>query len=207
VRFARALPYRLHVNCQVQTAQSQIAFTFANSGQQGAHFYLYLTNRTDGPWGYTVEAGKSLEETFSVAQTNGQYAFSVHGPNGFFRSMAGTLAQPNGAGESASSAQPEVKAFYDVANGNIFLVFENTGSVAVTLTVTDNAYGAAARSVNLPPTSALEGSWNLGASHHWYDLSVTSSSDPTFLRRLAGHVEVGRTSISDPAAVAPVSAF
>jgi len=48
-------------------------------------------------------------------------------------------------------------------------------------------------------------SWVLAASHHWYDLSVTSNDDPTFLRRLAGHVENGRPSISDPAAVAPVT--
>ncbi|MFB9840222.1 phospholipase domain-containing protein [Actinoallomurus acaciae] len=36
-------------------------------------------------------------------------------------------------------------------------------------------------------------------SHGWYDLTVTSDQDRTFLRRLAGHVETGRPSASDPA--------
>lgn len=43
----------------------------------------------------------------------------------------------------------------------------------------------------------------LASSHHWYDLTVSSQDDASFARRLAGHVENGRPSISDPAAVAP----
>ena len=31
------------------------------------------------------------------------------------------------------------------------------------------------------------------------DMSVTAAGDPGYLRRLAGHVETGRPSISDPA--------
>jgi phospholipase C len=33
---------------------------------------------------------------------------------------------------------------------------------------------------------------------------VTSNDDESFSRRVAGHVENGRPSISDPAAIAPV---
>jgi phospholipase C len=36
-------------------------------------------------------------------------------------------------------------------------------------------------------------------SHCWYDLSVVCEQDGTFLRRLAGHIETGRPSTSDPA--------
>jgi phospholipase C len=36
-------------------------------------------------------------------------------------------------------------------------------------------------------------------SDGWYDLSVVSDGDGTFLRRLAGHVETGRTTMTDPA--------
>jgi phospholipase C len=207
VRFARALPYQLHASCTVQSAQNQLAITFANVGQQGAHFYVYSTNRTDGPWGYTVEAGKALGATFNIALTNGQYAFSVHGPNGFFRAMAGTVSQANSALQAKNGAQPEVSTFYDVANGNIFLVFENNGSATANLTITDSAYGASARQVTVPAGGALEERWNLAESHHWYDLIVTDNDDATFLRRLAGHIEIGRTSISDPAAVAPISSL
>jgi phospholipase C len=33
----------------------------------------------------------------------------------------------------------------------------------------------------------------------WYDLIITVTGDPTFNYRLAGHVETGDDSISDPA--------
>jgi phospholipase C len=39
-------------------------------------------------------------------------------------------------------------------------------------------------------------------SNGWYDLAVTSDHDHAFLRRLAGHVETGRPSTSDPAIAA-----
>jgi phospholipase C len=40
---------------------------------------------------------------------------------------------------------------------------------------------------------------DLRASYGWYDLSITIDSDSTFKRRLAGHVETGKSSMSDPA--------
>ena len=32
----------------------------------------------------------------------------------------------------------------------------------------------------------------------WYDMSVTVAAESGYLRRLAGHVETGRPSITDP---------
>jgi phospholipase C len=40
---------------------------------------------------------------------------------------------------------------------------------------------------------------DLRAAYGWYDLTVTVNTDATFVRRLAGHVETGRSSMSDPA--------
>ncbi|MGH8302591.1 MAG: hypothetical protein ACRET5_14090, partial [Steroidobacteraceae bacterium] len=42
---------------------------------------------------------------------------------------------------------------------------------------------------------------DLRASHHWYDLAVSVDRHRW---RLAGHVETGRESYSDPASGAPV---
>ncbi|UXU89508.1 hypothetical protein [Burkholderia sp. S-53] len=44
------------------------------------------------------------------------------------------------------------------------------------------------------------------ASRQWYDVTVSDGANGTFSRRFAGHVENGRPSYSDPAAVQPVSA-
>jgi len=124
----------------------------------------------------------------------------VYGPNGFFREIKGHAAQ-------GAASQAETKVFYDVANGNLYLVCTNGGSASASLTVVDNAYGAASRAITVPAGASSEGLWILAASHHWYDLSVTDNNDSTFLRRAAGHIEVGRTSITDPAAVAPMMAL
>jgi phospholipase C len=209
IRFARALPYELHVNGRVDAKQNSFVLEFGNTGDQGAHFYVYSTNRTDGPWRYTVEANRSLKETFDLTSTSGVYAFTVYGPNGFVRQFAGTAAaqaQEQGNRRHDRSSLPEVKTHYDVANGNVFLRFTNHGDSFARLSVVDNAYGAHPRPVIVPPGGQIEEPWILAASHHWYDLTVTSNDDDAFVRRLAGHVENGRPRISDPAAVAPVTA-
>ena len=192
-------------------ASGESTLSIGNTGDQGAHFYLYSTDRTDGPWRYTVEAGKSLNETFDLTVTNGVYTFEVFGPNGFVRKFAGNTqqataqnAQIAGGYGNNKRAEPEVKVQYDVANGNVFLKFSNKGGGIARLTVTDNAYGARARPVLVPAGAHIEEAWVLASSHHWYDLTVTSNDDASFSRRVAGHVENGRPSISDPAAVAPV---
>lgn len=218
VRYARALPYELHVNAHVDATKNALSITLANKGRQGAHFYVYGTNRSDGPWRYTVEAGKSLDDTWDLSVTNGVYAFEVYGPNGFVRRFSGTIGTIGTAGATAAATaqhgghagksgtpHPEVAAHYDVANGNLFLTFTNTGGGIARLTVTDNAYGARERLLVVPAGARIDEPWVLAASHHWYDLTVTSRDDTTFARRYAGHVENDKPSISDPAAIAPVT--
>jgi phospholipase C len=204
-RFARALPYELYVQSSLDAGNKTFTLHFANTGSQGAHFYVYSSNRTDGPWRYTVEAGKTLRDSFDINRTAGIYAFTVFGPNGFVREFAGSLTPPGSGSVSNPPAVPELAVQYDVANGNVSLQFTNRGRGIARLSVVDNAYGAQPRPVVVPSLGSMQASWVLAASHHWYDLSVTSNDDPTFLRRLAGHVENGRPSISDPAAVAPVT--
>jgi phospholipase C len=204
-RFARALPYELHVNAHVDVSKNELLMDFASAGGQGAHFWVYSTNRTDGPWRYTVENNKSLKETFDLTETSGAYQFIVYGPNGFVREFTGTTAQPATKGRGPKPALPEIKTSYDVANGNVFITFDNKGAGLAVLSVVDNAYGARPREVSVPAGEKVEEAFILAESHHWYDLSVTDRSDQSFVRRLAGHVENGRPSISDPAAVAPVT--
>lgn len=46
---------------------------------------------------------------------------------------------------------------------------------------------------------AAQGRRAIAATAHWYDLIVADRDDPRWLRRLSGHVETGRPSLSDPA--------
>ena len=51
----------------------------------------------------------------------------------------------------------------------------------------------------LQPTHKFEIESSLDQFYGWYDLIITVTGDNTFNYRLAGHVETGNDSISDPA--------
>ncbi len=54
-------------------------------------------------------------------------------------------------------------------------------------------------SQHLQPQQTLEQKLSLDQFGGWYDLIVTVSGDASFKYQLAGHVETGKDSISDPA--------
>ncbi|VWD32936.1 phosphocholine-specific phospholipase C [Burkholderia lata] len=194
-RPARALPYELHVTGQLQ-AQGY-ALTFANTGTQGAHFWVYTGDATAMPRHYTVEAGKQLTDTWAL-DANGNYLVSVWGPNGYFRRFAGSAAADAGA-------KPEITPCYDTANGDVYVTIANAGTGTLTVTATDVAYGGAARTLTVPAGQRVEAHWDLSCNSHWYDLQFAVAGNAGWTRRIAGHVETGKPSLTDPAAVAPTT--
>ena len=196
VRRARAVPYELHVNGQYNPANSKYSISFANSGKQGANFWVYSADPTVAPRRYTVEAGKQLSDAWAL-DTNSHYQLSVYGPNGYFRRLAGNAVADNTAGA-------EVVTCYDVSNGNLFLTLHNAGTTALTFTVADQAYGQGSRQHTVAPGASFEDAWDLSCAASWYDLLVTVGGQAGYQRRIAGHVETGAASTSDPAMTAPV---
>ncbi|AXQ28914.1 phospholipase C, phosphocholine-specific [Solimonas sp. K1W22B-7] len=192
VRYSRALPYELHVESR-RSALGGMELFFSNTGNAGAVFHVYDMNDLDGvPHRYAVEPGKQLSHAWS-AGLSGSHDLWVLGPNGFHRRFSG-------AGALSSAAIPEVRVCYDIANGDISLKLRNEGTAACTFRVAANAYrsdGPWTFTVN--PGQEIEHFWALGTSGAWYDLSVTVEGDGSFLRRVAGRVETGRHSVSDPA--------
>ena len=195
-RLACALPYALQVNGRVDIAAGKYWLDFFNTGSAGAGFNVYAQNRSDGPWFYTVEAGKQLSDYWSaVSYSAGKYDLRAFGPNGFLREFKGDLALA-GVGK----AQPEVEASYDAVDDRIVLRLRNTGSASCILAVKPNRYcSAAARTHVLGSGASVDDAWSIAGAGHWYDLSITCNADAGYLRRLAGHIETGLASVSDPA--------
>jgi phospholipase C len=80
------------------------------------------------------------------------------------------------------------------------LMLRNRRETASVLTVKAGAYPRGApRRYALAPGAVVKDAWRLDAAAPWYDLAVASDGDPAFLRQLAGHMETGRPSSSDPA--------
>ncbi|WP_261719964.1 phosphocholine-specific phospholipase C [Streptomyces sp. FZ201] len=186
LRPARPLKYAPYVDGSVDAAAGTFTLAFASGAEAGAAFLVTSGNRGDGPWTYTTEAGKSLADTWNSVWSHGSYDLVVHGPNGFLRVFKGRNDTPG----------PEVGARH--AGDDIRLTFTNKGTEAVRLKV-GNAYGGRDRAFTVRPGATVRHTVCLEASRRWYDLTVTSDTDPAFLRRFAGHVENGRPGVSDPA--------
>jgi phospholipase C len=194
-RAARALPYELHVNGQLQAGGYVV--TFANTGTQGAHFWVYTNDATATPRHYTVEAGKQLSDTWTL-DANGNYAVNVYGPNGFFRRFMGSAA-------ADAAAHPDITTCYDVANGNVYVAIANGSTQALTVSAADNAYAQAPQSINVPAGKTVEAHFDLSCSAQWYDLSFSIASNTAWARRIAGHLETGKVSTTDPAMTTPAT--
>ena len=122
---------------------------------------------------------------------SGSYDLTVYGPNGFTRHFKGSIG--------SGAAVLHVDSQYGTDDeGSILLSIRNAGSQKASVTVLDAYSGEKVISV-LGPGGPAEGKLSLERFHGWYDFVVTVAEDPSFERRLTGHVESGRDSISDPA--------
>ena len=201
-RPARALPYELHANRVVDAATGSIRVEMRNTGGATAVFQARSADATHAPRNYTVEPGRSLAGSWSVP--SGQYDLAIHGPNGFYRRFAGDLARPGGG--LAVTAVP-------VAGRNaIEVTVANRGAGAIEMRAAD-AYRSDRERSGDDRSSAQDEVWRrrlaVGASdtrrfslddtNGWYDLTFTVSGDDRCRVQVAGHVETGRESTSDPA--------
>ena len=174
VRLARPLPYDLSADGVV--SGGLLTITFASHGPAGAAFHVTTSS---GPRAYTVGAGASIQASLPLSA--GQDV-RVHGPNGFYRAFA--------------ADGPAVVA--TAAHGELFLAIHNSSHALAQLTLA-SAYDREQSKVTVPPGATVTVPAPTAFGTGWYDVSVTSASDSGYLRRLAGHVETGKPSVSDPA--------
>lgn len=185
---ARPVPYELHVSGAVHPPEGAVRLTFANTGRSASVFQVRSGDGQSGPWTYTVGADDKLFDSWTFGD-GGSYDLSVYGPNGFFRSFKGTV--------SSAAANLAVTVSYDREPG-ITLEIRNLGTGATRVYV-DDGYGGAAIELPLEAGKRVAWHWSLQSSFGWYDLTLRADSDPTFRRQIAGHVETGRDSMTDPA--------
>ncbi|MET7645022.1 phosphocholine-specific phospholipase C [Streptomyces sp. NPDC005426] len=198
-RKARALPY--------QPAADLIAFTtsgsavnanikMANGGTAACHFATYTngTQRSGGPWQFTVAAGDSATDFYNCGPGygDGLYDLTVIGPNRFMRRFKGnatTVGKDLLVAASVVTVSGAVKLRFTLTN--------NTAA-AVTFTIRANAYRTGGPWTYTVPAGKTVtddfSAFTYGSG--WYDHTVTASSDATWSQRFVGHLENGRPSIS-----------
>jgi len=193
LRYARALPYELEASGTAETGNGAFRIDFANTGQAGACFHVRSGIGSDGPWTYTVEAGESLSGVWNIGQSNqGRYDLSVYGPNGFLRTFRGSVS-PQAKGNL------DIDCRYDTDELELVLVISNRAPSPCRISVA-NAYDKESDvHASLRPGQSFHKRFSLRSSYGWYDVAIGVDTDQGFLRRLAGHLENGRDSASDPA--------
>ncbi|MFJ2416086.1 phosphocholine-specific phospholipase C [Streptomyces brevispora] len=190
VRPARALPYQPDAQAKLVDGAVQVALS--NTGRSSAHFALY-------PYAgeFPVPQHRDVRGTaqWTVPLTGAAYRFTVTGPNGFRREFAGPA-------KDSASVGAEVASRVDAHERDLHLTLRNTGRTTLTFTVRPLGYVEAAdlrdwtRAVKVKPGRSRTVVHSAADAHGWYDLSVTVNGDDAFRRRLMGHIENGRASVS-----------
>ncbi len=194
VRPARAVPYELHVAADAEFSDRSVKIYFGNTGASAAVFQVRSGDGQNGPWTYTVSPGAYLSDSWDLPSDGPDtYDLSVYGPNGFFRAFKGSLAGRHKADLAVVSVyQPFAE------RPGITIDVHNRGREVANVNIVD-AYSGKTLSHAIAAGRSLTWHWSLEESYGWYDLTIDVDSDPSFKRQLAGHVETGFDSASDPA--------
>ncbi|MFJ1901757.1 MULTISPECIES: phosphocholine-specific phospholipase C [unclassified Streptomyces] len=187
-RPARALPYQ--PDAQAKVVDGAVRVALSNTGRASAHFALY-------PYAgeFPVPQHRDVRGTaqWTVPVTGPAYRFTVTGPNGFRREFAGP---------AKDGAPAEVASRVDARERDLHLTLRNTGRTALTFRVRPRGYVDEAdlrdwtRTVRVKPGRSRTVVHSAADAHGWYDLDVTVDGDDAFRRRLMGHIENGRASVS-----------
>ncbi|KNX38914.1 phosphocholine-specific phospholipase C [Luteipulveratus halotolerans] len=179
-RPSRALGYGIEVAAAV--SGSTLKATMRNTGRLGVHLQARSLDVAGAPYSYTIGAGDSLSPQWALGRT---YDLSLHGPNGFFRRYAGTTAR---AGVEVSSSVERDGA----------LVLTLSSSDGAEVGVTDAQSTKRTRPITLRPGKTHTVRIDTRRAHGWYDVTVTVTGDASYARQLAGRIETGKPSVSDP---------
>jgi phospholipase C len=187
-RPARPVPYELHVRGEASSSHGTFTIHFGNAGKT-AVYQVRSGNSSQGPWTYTVGSNQHVSDTYDIAGNNlTAYDLSVYGPNGFLRAFQGGIA----------GANLDMRTSYSQESNAITLSGTNRGSKTVTYRLT-NAYNGQVSTGDIKPGGTTELTFGLNGTHGWYDFILEVEQDSSFRYQIAGHLETGSESRTDPA--------
>ncbi|MFF8379028.1 phosphocholine-specific phospholipase C [Streptomyces sp. NPDC015661] len=184
VRPARPLPYQ--PDASATTGAGAVTVALSNRGRASTHFALYPYA---GEFAVPQHQDVRGEGEWTVPVPGDHYRFTITGPNGFRREFEGPAA---GGAELATRV--------DHHDRDVHLTVRNTGSAPLAFTVRPLGYvdehdlADWTRTVTVKPGKTRAVVHSAADAHGWYDIEVTAPDG--FRRRLMGHIENGRPSVS-----------
>jgi phospholipase C len=199
VRRANALPYQLYAEGKLNADKTAFEITLETSNKffgekaLGSPFHVYGKNIN--PRAYAVKAGDQLNDNWKInAFEQGHYQLEVYGPNGFFRSFAGSSNDP-----ALDTKCNYIDVIDSKLPGNVEVVLTNQDSKALKISIIDNAYKSGKQTHSIEAGKNLTVALDLSKSLGWYDFTITVAGDDLFMKHYAGRVETGKSNFTDPA--------
>jgi phospholipase C len=189
IRPARAVPYVCSVSGEVVAGQNAFQINFTNHGIYTAVYQVYAGRGEFPPRTYTVSPNAKFSDGWAYETIN-QYNLLVFGPNGFYRVFKGSF------GAAAADLQTQIS--YDIAGKGIHLQVANVGLTLTQVRLFDY-YTQQTTQRLLEPNQSFTEFRSLEQFYGWYDITIEAESDVSFENRLAGHLETGEDSMTDPA--------
>ncbi|NGM64101.1 phospholipase C, phosphocholine-specific [Sphingobacterium sp. SGR-19] len=194
---ACALPYDVEVNAHVDERAGELVVQFSVGGQLRAHKaigvpFIALTydsykdgSRNRGVWNFAVCSQEPLTYSWKLNHfRDHRYRVDIHGPNGFYRSFQGPITPA-------------------VTNMGIVRQKQDKQMLSIDMrqsdgphTIRDLSYGQGTLIKNTAQRRVVE--IDLRKSYGWYDLEIRSLDDERQVYRYAGHLETGKSSMTDP---------
>jgi phospholipase C len=169
----------------VDRSTGVVTAELTNTGKVGVGFLVYpdaYLPFTATP--FTVLSGAPRSYTWDTSTTDGKYAFSVYGPDGFLTSFAGTVV----AAGKDSGPVPAAQSAPRHGHAPVLQVeLGNEGGKDVVYTLTPNDYAGTTQTVTVHAGSTRQVAWPANADGY-YDVVITASTGDGFKRRYAGRI-------------------
>ncbi|MGJ1432575.1 phosphocholine-specific phospholipase C [Sphingobacterium spiritivorum] len=208
-RRSAALPYQYDVFGKVDGGQfimhMEVSTTIFGARTAGVPLTVYAPGKyiqSKGEqteicrnWNFAVKANDRLEYQWPVTSfEDNKYALRVHGPNGFYRAFSGESSDP----QLLVKIIPEQKSMTKAATGNAVVLIENQGKNPLRIHLVSKSYKDVNIEREIAGKTEVQVSLDLSSSGSWYDLKLTLPDYKNFERHMAGRIESGNETVTDP---------
>lgn len=207
-RRSPSLPYGHDVVGYVQNGQfkliMQVDTTLFGKKTSGVPFNVYSPlSYTDEEgqieayrnWDFAVKAGDRLHYQWDLKRFEGEgYAFELHGPNGYYRQFAGQKDAP----AVWVAVSPELKPLTKAPTGKLQLSLKNLDTKAVQVEVESLNYQDYKTTREIKAGEEIVLILDIAAQGNWYDLVIRELGNSSFGLQLAGRLETGVETTTDP---------
>ncbi len=208
IRQSPALPYGHDASGYVQNGQFNLIMkvdaTLFGERTKGVPFNVYSPlaytdqdgqTETYRNWDFAVKSGDRLNYQWDLKKFEGQeYAFELHGPNGFYRKFAGKKDAP----AVLASVSPELKSLTKSPTGKLQLTLKNPGTKTIQVEVKSLNYQNYTATKEIAAGKELVMTFAVAAQGNWYDFAIMGLGDASFGLQLAGRLETGVEMTTDP---------